>query len=253
LKKYILFFVLFFALATVKAQSGFNYYEYGVGVGGSYGKAEADLKKQDYHPAFNLNLVYNYSPYLPITAELQKGPFSGGGALRSQDASGRYFSNSYFSLNIHADLQAGEIMDYADSWVLDRIKSLYIGTGVGFIYNKMTSIERYNRFPENDTHVFPDPESKNGFNGADKGINLIIPLRLGYEFKIYDDYDQPRYGIDIGIQHYYAFGEGLDGYNDPPEKFKNNALDQYTFVSIGFKYNFGNTTSYNKLIKKFQY
>jgi hypothetical protein len=99
LKKFILLFVLAFTLTAVKAQSGFNYYEFGVGLGGSYGKAQADLKKQDYHPAFNLNFVYNYSPYLPITAEFQKGTFSGGGRNRSEDLSGRYFTNSYFSFN----------------------------------------------------------------------------------------------------------------------------------------------------------
>lgn len=253
MKKYILFFVLAFTSIVVKAQSGFNYYEWGVGAGVSYGKAEADLKKHDYHPAFNLNFVYNYSPFLPITAELQKGTFSGGGPTRAEDFSGRYFTNSYVSFNLHADLQAGEIMDYADSWFLDRVKNFYVGTGIGFIYNKMTNIQRYNRFPENDAHVYPDPLSTEGFRGADKGLNLIFPIRLGYEFKIFDDYDQPRYGIDIGIQHYYDIGEGIDGYNDDPKKYKNNALDQYTFITVGFKYNFGNTTSYNKLIRKFQY
>lgn len=253
MKKYILFFVLAFAAAAVKAQSGFNYYQLGVGLGASYGKAEADLKKQDYHPAFNLNFVYNFTPYVPITAELQKGTFSGGGPSATEDASGRYFTNSYFSFNIHADLQAGEIMDYGDSWFLDRIKGLYLGTGLGFIYNNMTRIERYNRFPNNNIYVYPDPRSIEGFQGKNNGLNLIIPIRLGYEFKIYDDYDQPRYGIDLGIQHYFDIGEGIDGYNDNPGKYKNNALDQYTFVTIGFKYNFGVTTSYTKLIRKFQF
>lgn len=252
MKIYILFFVLGFTVATVKAQSGFNYYEFGAGIGASYGKAEADLKKQDYHPAFSFNFVYNFSPYFPITAELQKGTFSGGGTTPAVDASGRYFTNSYFSFNIHGDVQAGEIMDFGDSWILDRIKGFYIGTGLGFIYNNMTSIERYNRFPNSGSPVYPNPGSDEGFRGKNGGINLIIPIRFGYEFKIYDDYDQPRYGIDLGIQHYFAPGEGIDGYNDDSKKYKNNATDQYTFITIGFKYNFGNTTSYTKLVNKFR-
>jgi hypothetical protein len=247
LKKYILFFVLGFTVATVKAQSGFNYYEFGAGFSASYGKAEADLKKQDYHPAFSLNFVYNFSPYFPITAELQKGTFSGGGTTPAVDASGRYFTNSYLSFNIHGDVQAGEIMDYDGSWILDRIKGFYLGTGLGVIHNNMTRIQRYNQYPLNA--AIGDTE---GFRGADNSVNIIIPIRFGYEFKIYDDYDQPRYGIDLGIQHYFAPGEGLDGYNDPTAKYKNNATDQYTFVTIGFKYNFGNTTSYTKLVRKFQ-
>jgi len=248
LKKYILFFVLSFTVSVVKAQSGFNYYEFGVGAGASYGKAEADLKKQDFHPAFNLNFVYNYSPFFPITAELQKGTFSGGGTTRNVDFSGRYFTNSYFSFNIHGDMQAGQILDYSDSWFLDRIKGLYLGTGIGFIYNNMTRIQRYNQFIENDPIG-----STRGLEGKDNGFNFILPIRFGYEFKIFDDYDQPRYGIDIGIQHYFDIGEGIDGYNADPKIFKNNAMDQYTYFTIGFKYNFGNTTSFVKLIRKFQY
>ena len=232
---------------VVKAQSGFNYYSFGAGAGASYGKAEADLKHQDYHPAFNVNFVYNYSPYVPIVLEFQKGTFSGGGRTRDFDQFGRVFNNSYFSMNLHGDLQLGEIIDYSDNWFLNGVKNFYLGTGLGFIYNHMTDIQRTNLFPENG----PLGTTK-GFEGKDNSINLIIPLRFGYEFKIFDDYDQPRYGIDIGIQHYYDIGEGIDGYNDSPNKFKNNAIDQYTFVTIGIKYNFGMVTAYNKLIRQFQ-
>ena len=248
MKKLILILVLSFSIIIAKAQSGFNYYSYGVGIGGSYGKAEADLRRQDYHPAFNINFVYNYSPYLPVTLELQKGTFSGGGRTIDLDPSGRIFNNSYFSLNTHADLQLGEIIDYTDNWFLNAVKNFYAGAGIGFIYNHMTDIQRTNLIAANDVIG-----STRGFEGKDSDINLIIPLRFGYEFKIFDDYDQPRYGIDIGIQHYYDIGEGIDGYNDDPNKFKNNALDQYTFVTIGVKYNFGTVTAYNKLIRKFQY
>ena len=53
--------------------------------------------------------------------------------------------------------------------------------------------------------------------------------------------------IALNLEH-FAFGEGLDGYDDPSSKFKNNAIDQYRQITIGFKYFFGNVTSYNKLI-----
>jgi hypothetical protein len=153
-----------------------------------------------------------------------------------------------FRVDILPILIFRSIMDYGDSWFLDRVKGLYLGTGIGFIYNNLTSIQRYNQFIENDPIG-----STRGFEGKNNGLNLILPLRFGYEFKIYDDYDQPRYGIDIGIQHYFDIGEGIDGYNDNSKIYKNNAIDQYTYVTIGFKYNFGNTTSYTKLIRKFQF
>jgi hypothetical protein len=60
----------------------------------------------------------------------------------------------------------------------------------------------------------------------------------------------PKFGIDIGYQHYVTFGEGLDGYEDPTSKFKNNAPDQYRQFSIGLKYNFGTEHSYEKAISR---
>jgi hypothetical protein len=78
-------------------------------------------------------------------------------------------------------------------------------------------------------------------------------LRFGYEFKIYDSYNEPSMAIDLGYIHTVAFGEGLDGYDDPSSKFKNDALDQYRQISISFKYYFGKVTSYNKLIRPFGY
>jgi hypothetical protein len=80
----------------------------------------------------------------------------------------------------------------------------------------------------------------------------MIPLRVGYEFKVFDDYNEPSWAIDVTYIHSLAFGEGLDGYNDPPSKFKNNAIDQYRQISIGFTYYFGTVVSYNKLIRDFR-
>jgi hypothetical protein len=92
----------------------------------------------------------------PSRPNYKKALFSGGGTTPAVDASGRYFTNSYFSFNIHGDLQAGEIMDFGDSWILDRLKGFYIGTGLGFIHNNMTSIQRFNQYPQNA--AIGDPE-----------------------------------------------------------------------------------------------
>jgi hypothetical protein len=250
LKKFILFFVLVFAVTTVKAQSGYNYYEWGWGGGVGYGKAYADTKKQDYHPIFNLNIAYNYNPYLPIALEFQFGTLSGGGRTPDKDQFGRQYKNNYKALILHGDLQMGDIIDYSYSDFLNIVKNFYIGTGIGAINNKMVDIQRTNLplYPQNGPIGTPV-----GFEGQDKSINMVIPLRLGYEFKIYDDYDQPGYTITIGYEHNYTFAEGLDGYNDNPAKFKNNAPDQYAHFTIGFRYNFGNTVSYNKLIRNFKF
>jgi hypothetical protein len=126
------------------------------------------------------------------------------------------------------------------------LKDFYAGTGVGFISNANT-VQRYSvnaaPYPQPGYYKFP---------GNDNSLDLMVPLRIGYEFKIYDAYNEPSIAIDLGYIHTIAFGEGLDGYNDPSSKFKNNALDQYRQITIMFKYFFGNVTSYNKLIREFR-
>jgi hypothetical protein len=240
LKKYILIFVFASASLVAKAQSGFNYYEWGVGAGASIVRPYADLKKQYNDLAFNINFTYNYSPYVPIALELQLGTLRGGNDAISLDKDTRKFNNKYKALILRGDLMAGEIIDYVDNDFLNAIKDFYIGSGIGAISNNV-KVNRYSLI---------DPTYK--FPGKDKSVELLIPLRFGYEFKLYDAYDQNSFNISITYQHNITFGEGLDGYNDPPEKFKNNALDQYAQVTVGFKYNFGNTTSYTKLIRSFR-
>lgn len=246
MKKFILFFVISLTTVAAKAQGGYDYSHFGVGIGVGYGRAFADTRKQDYHPAFNVNIVYNVTPFVPFALEYQFGKLSGGGRTPDKDAYGRQYANSYKAFILHGDLQAGAIIDYADSWLLNSIKNFYVGTGIGAIKNKMTDIQRTNLYPQNDpigaTH---------GFEGKDKSTNLLIPLRFGYEFKIFDAYDEPSFTITIGYQHNITFGEGLDGYNDNPDKFKNNSPDQYAQLSIGFKYSFLGSGSYTKSIKRY--
>jgi hypothetical protein len=252
LKKYILFFVITFTAFTVKAQSGYNYQELGVGVGASYIRGYTNITKQYDHPAFNLNVIYNYNPYLPVEVEVQVGTLSGGGLsptgglAPNLDPYGRVYSNNYKAVLLHADYQLGGGIDYEDSWFLNIVKDFYIGTGFGIISNT-NQVQRYSinapPYPQPGYYKFP---------GVDNSIDLMIPFRFGYEFKFYDSYNEPSMAIDLGYIHTVAFGEGLDGYDDPSSKFKNNALDQYRQITIVFKYYFGTVVSYNKLIKNFR-
>ena len=244
MKKYILFFVAAFAAFTVKAQSGYNYQELGVGVDASYIRGYTNVQKQYYHPAFSLNAIYNYNPYVPVEAEFQMGTLSGGGLTVNIDKFGRQYTNNYKAFILHTDVQLGSSIDYADNTTLNILKNLYMGTGIGLISNA-NKVQRTNVILQNGSlsYVFP---------GKDNSIDVMVPIRFGYEFKIWDSYNEPSMAIDIGYIHNFAFGEGLDGYNDPNTKFKNNAVDQYSQIVIGFKYYFGTVVSYNKLIRPFR-
>jgi len=220
---------------TAKAQ--YNYSTLGVGIGFSSVKGYTNLRKNNNDKAYDFNFIYNYSPYVPIAAEIQFGKLSGGGLTIDQDLHRRQYSNNYKALIIHADLQAGEVIEYENSPFMNFIKGFYIGTGIGLISNNL-KVQRTSL--DNPNYVFP---------GKDDGINLALPLRFGYELKIYDDYDQPFMGIIVGYNHSVIFGGDLDGYSDPSGKFKNNALSQYRQINVGLRFNFGNTVSYNRSIR----
>lgn len=244
MKKYLLFIVLLIALGHANAQSNLNYALYGIGVSASENRPYADTKRADNNKSYAITANYFYTPYVPIGLEFQFGTLSGGGRTTDLDAYGRIYKNNYKALLLHMDVQLGEVIDYQRNTFLNIVKNFYAGAGVGGIFNKMVDIQRTNSIPANgpigETH---------GFEGANSGVNFIIPLRFGYEFKIYNSYDQPNIRLDIGYQHNLTFGEGIDGYNDNPTKFKNNALDQYRQITIGIKVNFGGEGSYDKDIR----
>jgi hypothetical protein len=222
---------------------GYNYKEFGIGLDVFSEIGFTNVQKQYRHFGESLNFVYNYSPYIPVTAELQFGHLSGGGLTPALDKYGRQYLNNYEGLILHADFQFGEVIDYSQNDLLNILKNFYFGSGGGIIFNSNT-VQRTNIYPINGplTYVFP---------GSNSSINLTVPLRFGYEFKLYNDYEEPYMTIDLGYTHNLVFGEGLDGYDDPSNKFKNNATNQYAQIVVGIKLNFGNVTSFNKLIRRF--
>ncbi|RYE12631.1 MAG: hypothetical protein EOP51_31210, partial [Sphingobacteriales bacterium] len=137
MKKIIFVFALMLAVLNANAQNGFNYREWAFGFEGGVTRPYADLTKKTFGYCASASVYYNYSPYLPVGLELQIGRLSGGGIPRDIDIHTRQFENSYKALTVHADLQMGEVINYADSWLMDRLKGFYIGGGAGFIFNKM--------------------------------------------------------------------------------------------------------------------
>src|SRR6185295_10764919 len=99
-----------------------------------------------------------------------------------------------------------------------------MGTGFGFISNNLVT---QRTSPTDPTYVFP---------GSDNGLNIMVPIRFGYEIKIMNAFGEPFIRIDLGYIHNVVFGNGLDGYADPASHFKNNFPDQYRQISFGIKY-----------------
>jgi hypothetical protein len=247
-------------LFTAKAQLGYNYAQFGVGAGVSYNRAFTDVPYQKYYPAFQFNLTYNHTPYTSFTFEYQIGKLSGGyqdflnssnlstdvattGYLLAVDKYQRSYLNNYKSFLVYADVQLGEFTDFGyDSWFLNAAKSIYIGGGVGLINNNIDSL--------NINRISPvgafNPGETYYYGGENQSQNFMVPLRVGYQFKIFNNYDEPSLLINIGYQMNYVFGYGVDGYADP--KLVTKTFEKYGGVQIGVKYNFGKVISYRKAI-----
>lgn len=232
-KKLFLFFFLSGWVFAAKSQT-YNYNLFGIGANVSSVYPYADLSIAKTTNAFNITGYYNYSPYIPIGLEYQMGTLAGGG--RTADLHGREYTNRYKAVILHADLYLGQILEYDFSTFQHILKDFYIGSGVGLISNNLTDIVRV------------QPATGYVFPGTDKSLNIIAPLRVGYEFRINNTFGEQFMGVNIGYITNVTWGEGLDGYGDSAKDFKNNAPDLYRQIVVGIKFNFGPMRSFYKTI-----
>jgi hypothetical protein len=240
LRKLILVFILIAATLSLKAQDSYNYNIYGIGIYANSLRPYDDLKIANYTYSVTVAGYYNLSPYVPLGAEIQVGSISGGSIVN--DFNKRQYNNHYKALVFHGDIALGQIVDYSYSLFWSIAKDFYVGSGAGFIYNDMAFIQRTNLNPTGY------PVGGYTFPGSNASLNFMVPIRIGYEYKIYNDFGEPYMGINVGYIHNFTFGEGLDGYTDPPDRFRNNSPDQYRQIFIGIKFNFGPITAYTKQI-----
>jgi len=71
----------------------------------------------------------------------------------------------------------------------------------------------------------------------------FIPFRIGYEFKIFNEYEQANIKIDLAYQYNMVFGDNVDGFT------AGNNNDVYVQYTIGVKFAIGSgNTSYKKQI-----
>ncbi|WP_295796348.1 outer membrane beta-barrel protein [Mucilaginibacter sp.] len=233
MRKLLLAFCGFLLAVSVNAQSIKSFAQFGVGIDGGSTLGYTDLKRQNpgYSAAFHFN--YNFSPYFPISLELQHGQLSGGGSTLALDSNLRKYKNNYTALVLRADIQLGELLDY-DSDILDPIKGIFVGFGVGGINNQVIT----NRIkPDGSHYMFP---------GLDHSREFIASGRIGYALRIYNGFDEPQFVITFCYIHTFDIGDNLDGYNDPVSKFKNQDTDHYRQISVGITYNFGHIQPYYK-------
>lgn len=244
---------------TAKAQLGYNYAQYSLGLGIDYIKASTSVPNQLSYPAFSFNVGYNVSPYTVFSVEYQFGTLSGGfdhvyakqvAALdptkatydsllnaipinyMKTDPYELNYTNHFQMINLHADVQLGEVFDFSDDSWMTYLKNIYIGSGIGMVFNNIS-----------DNHARLSPDSSYYIGGYDRSQNIVIPARIGYQYKIFNSYDEPSILLELGYQRNFILGYGLDGFADPVVAHQ---LETYSGFHFGVKFNFGSVVSYRK-------
>lgn len=212
-----------------KAQVGYDYSQYDVGFSVGFNQFYGDVVTAKSTKGVNFNFNYNQSPYINYIFEFQAGKLAGGDSVK--DPLGRQFATDYNYFAFRIQVQGGEILDYSRDPLANAFKNLYVGVGIGLVFNKITNINRYSiQFPGYYTP------------GENKSQQAFLPLRIGYEFKIYNKYQRPDVKFDIGYQYNIVFGDQLDGFK------VGHLQDAFAQFTIGVKFSIGGVTSYRKQI-----
>lgn len=223
MKRFLLTAALSFLVFNVFGQyKNFSKLSIGLGIGMTNSFTDVQISGRAQSARFNSD--YFFTPFITAGIEAQFGSLHGGDAIK--DLHGREFTNSYKTVFANGKAHLGQFIDYERTPFLNNIKGLYLGVGVGMISNSMTKIIR----TRDDGHTFA---------GVDKSNNIILPISAGLEYGLDDYWGKTRFIITAGFQYNFAFGEGLDGYNDPRSVYENNMPDTYINTTIGLKYCFG--------------
>ncbi len=223
--------LLSFFCLTAKAQLGYEYAKYDIGFGGAASRVVgSDAETITIAPTGHINFTYNQTPFINYVIEAQGGILKGGSVTSK---SRRYFENKFAAVMFRVQLQAGELIRYSDSRLMNGLKNFYVSTGAGFVINKL-DIDSTLRVPDPTGYYTP---------GRNHSNQVLIPTRIGYEFKLFNKYNQPSFKVDIGYQLNYILGDALDGFETG--RSQNDAYDQFF---IGVKFAIGGVTSYRKSI-----
>ena len=225
MKKLVFFLVASFIVTDAFSQ--YNFHRFSVGLSGGPNQPFSDVSRNKMGAAITLNSDFYFTPFVVGGVEGQIGKLRGGD--RVLDPHLREFENSYKTLLFTGKFALGQLLNYNRRSILNTFKGLYIGSGAGFMFNNMSFV----------TRIKPDGMNNYTFPGDDSGVNLVIPATAGISFNFVDGWDETRYILSAGYQMNLTFGEGMDGFNDPPEKFENNYNDMYSYATLSLKYCFG--------------
>jgi hypothetical protein len=219
---------------TVCAQSKF--YKLSIGGGAGLTTSYADLQEHNLGTAFYGTADFIFTPFLSLGLEVQNGKVKGGQS--NADKYGRRFINNYRSISANGKVYLGTFVDYKHSMLLEYLKGLYLGSGIGAIQHHVNQLSQ--RIPNAPPEVYT-PYTKEAF----------IPINVGINYYIPNQYGQYRYVLNVNYQSNITLGDGLDGYNTSVMRYENGKPDIFTYFTLGVKYNFGLVGLSEKTFKRY--
>jgi hypothetical protein len=213
---------------VAKAQLGFDFSHYELGTGIALNTVSGNAQTQTQTPSLQLNFTYNTTPFVNFVFEGQFGKIAGGDSLTT--STGRQFTADLTAFVFRGQLQLGEILDYSQSPFENAIKNLYGSIGIGYVISHITNINRY-------SIKTPGEYTAGVLNSQEP----MIPIRIGYEFKIFNKYQQPAVKIDLAYAYNYDLSDNLDGF------VVDGKHQVYSQICIGVKFAIaGDIVSYRK-------
>lgn len=254
-----LFTILLILLGTLKTYSQANYYKFGIGVnaglttaytGFSYDGAEnapakdtknsLDLSKSK---GYGGSLDFYITPFTSAGVEYNIVQLRGG-----PDQHKREFISDFSSIEIRGNVAAGQFFDFSYSPILHTLRTINVSLGVGIISGK-NNVLPYNSlldgrllYPKHGiNNQFPSSRQHIKDIGKSKFENVFaIPATIGYNFNIYNGYDEVFLQFGVNYKLVYTFSDDIDGYNDNfGSKKLNKVNDFYTTLGVSLKCMFG--------------
>jgi hypothetical protein len=228
--KTIIIIVLCTGTFLAKAQIGYDYAQYDIGAAvGMNNPISTDVPVSLKNtPSAHFNFTYNSGPFINYVFEAQFGRLKAGNGVTGY---GRMFENHFTAFALKVQLQAGELIDYSQSHVANAFKNFYVSTGIGYLINHVVYKTLDNTVPAG--YMLP---------GDNNSQIPFIPARVGYEFKVFNQYNEPSFKIDLGYQYNFVLDDNLDGYSSGAHK------DVFSQLTLGVKFAIGGVTSYRKQI-----
>jgi len=189
MNKLSLVVILIFISGCLKAQSDFQQLSIGVGAGAARTYAASPIIKTTL--AYNGIICYYPSEFFHVELEGQIGQLAGGKIGTTH----LNYDNHYQAVFLEPVLHLGVFLYNSESDFLKTFSNLYAGAGVGLIHNEVVDYSIVNQYT--------------------RSIIPIIPVKVGYEYSFFDDYNDPVLKINLSYSINTSMGRGLDGYFGP--------------------------------------